>query len=140
MLRRVAVAVVAALVATSTAGALPPPPPANPKVLADCLGKPQIRPTEIVLACGDGNESIDGLTWVGWGSRFAAGRGTISINDCSPSCVAGHDHSYPVVVLTTGHERCTPSGKLAYRSVTIAFLDGKPHTTVSQTFPCRVFK
>jgi hypothetical protein len=112
---------------------------ANPTVLADCLGKPVVKPDEIVLACGDGNESVGDLTWTGWGSRFTAGRGIVQINDCSPSCVAGHDHSYPVVVLLTGRETCRPSGKIAYRTLTIAFLDHKPHTTGTQTFPCHPF-
>jgi hypothetical protein len=112
----------------------------RPTVLPDCLGHPQMKPDTIVLACGDGNESISGLKWTGWGSTFAAGRGTISINDCTPNCAAGHDHFYPVMVLVTGHETCKPSGKIAYAKVTIAFLDSKPHTTLTQTFPCRAFK
>jgi hypothetical protein len=113
---------------------------ARPTVLPDCLGHPQVKPDTIVLACGDGNESVSGLEWTGWGSTFAAGRGTISIDDCTPNCAAGHDHFYRVVVLVSGHQTCTPGGKTAYAKVTIAFLDSKPHTTLTQTFPCRAFK
>jgi hypothetical protein len=113
---------------------------ASPIVLADCLGKPHVKPTEIVLACGDGNESVGGITWTGWGSSFAAGLGTAVINDCTPSCVAGRDHSYPVVVLLTGHETCRPGGQVAYQTLTIAFLDRKPHTSGGLAFPCRPLK
>jgi hypothetical protein len=123
----------AAVLAGPAAGA------AHPTVLPNCLGAPRVKPETIVLACGDGNESVSGITWTGWGSTFAAGRGTISIDDCTPNCAAGHDHSYPVVVLVTGREACT-SGKTAYARVTIAFLDSRPHTTVSQTFPCHAFR
>jgi hypothetical protein len=130
--------VLALLAAAALAG--PASAAGNPTVLADCLGKPQVKPDTIVLACGDGNQSVSGIKWAGWGSTFAAGRGTISINDCTPNCAAGHDHFYPVVVLVTGRESCMPSGKVAYAKVTIAFLDSKPHTTVSQTFPCRALR
>ncbi len=131
---RLALAIVAAGILAGPAAA------AHPTVLASCLGAPQVRPDTIVLACGDGNESVSGIKWTGWGSTFAAGHGTISIDDCTPNCAAGHDHSYPVVVLLTGRETCTPSGKTVYAKVTIAFLDSKPHTTVSQTFPCRALR
>ncbi|HUY71202.1 MAG TPA: hypothetical protein VMV08_03100 [Gaiellaceae bacterium] len=99
-----------------------------------------MKPTDIVLACGDGNESIGGITWTGRGSPFAAGRGTAVINDCTPSCVAGHDHAYPVVVLLTGRQACRPGGQVGYQTLTIAFLDRKPHISSSQTFPCRPFR
>jgi hypothetical protein len=133
-MRTVALAAIGLLAFSAAAAARPA---ASPTALADCLGKPQVRPAEIVLACGDGNESVSGVHWTGWGSSFAAGTGVISINDCSPTCVAGRDHSYPVVLLVSGRETCTPGGRIAYRKVTIAFLDSKPHTSVSQTFACR---
>ena len=112
-------------------------PAANPTVLPDCLGKPQTAPTEITLACGDGNESLFGIRWTGWGATFAAGLAKISIDDCKPNCAAGTEHDYPVVVVVSGRQTCKPSGKLAYVKVTIAFVDAKPHTAASQTFPCR---
>ena len=136
-MRRLVVTALAAFAATAS-GALAGTAP-NPTVLADCLGKPQVKPTEIVLACADGNASVDGIRWTGWGSSFTAGRGTAGINDCSPSCVAGHVHYFPVVVLLTGRETCRPGGQIAYKTLTMAFLDGKPHTSDTQTFPCRPF-
>ena len=133
-MRLVVALLAAAAVAGEASGA------AHPTVLPDCLGKPQVKPDTIVLACGDGNESVSGIRWTGWGSTFAAGRGTISIDDCTPNCAAGRDHFYPVVVLLTGREPCARSAQIAYGKVTIAFLDSKPHTTLTQAFPCRAFK
>jgi hypothetical protein len=138
-MRRLAAAVAAFALGIPVTVALPARAP-SPTVLADCLGKPQVKPTEIVLACGDGNESVGGITWTGWGSPFTAGRGTAVINDCTPSCVAGRDHSYPVVVLLTGRQTCRPGGQVGYETLTIAFLDRRPHSSGSQTFPCRPFK
>ena len=90
-----------------------------------------------MIACGDGTQSIDGIKWVGWGSAFTAGRGILTLDDCNPNCAAGHDHSYPVVVLLSGRQTCRPGGQTAYARLTIAFLDSKPHTAGSQVFRCR---
>lgn len=136
---RFSTTIVAMLLLAATPAASGAAGGAGPTVLADCLGRPQVKPTDIVLACGDGNASVGGIAWTGWGSTFTAGRGVAVINDCTPTCVAGHDHSYPVVVLLTGRETCRPSGKIAYAKLTFAFLDDKPHTAGSQTFPCRPF-
>ncbi len=89
--------------------------------LPDCTGKPVVRPTEVTLACGDGNAVAQKLSWTGWGERFAAAVGTLSMNDCTPNCAAGHFHSYPVVLVAQGSQRC-PDGRRAYRLVTYAVL------------------
>jgi hypothetical protein len=96
-----------------------------------------VKPADLVIACGDGNETVDGITWVGWGDVFAAGRGVATINDCTPNCAAGHDHTYPVVVLLSGRQTCRPGGQTAYLKLTVAFLDSKPHSTGSLAFRCR---
>ena len=135
---RAALACTGALAALATGAAFAAPALARqPSVLADCLGTPRFEPSEVVLACGDGTASVSGISWTGWGAAFAAGRGTATIDDCSPNCAAGSDHSYPVVLLLTGSERCGRSGPLAYRTLTLAFLDGKPHSSGSRVYPCR---
>ena len=105
--------------------------------LPDCLGKPRIKPTSVVLACGDGNFRVDKLTWTGWSQTFAAGRGVGSLNDCKPNCVAGHFHIYPVILLATGRQTC--HGSPAYASVTYAFITQAPHpvkTVKAATISC----
>jgi hypothetical protein len=108
--------------------------------LPDCLGKPRLKPASVVLACADGNFSVSKLAWTGWGQTFAAGRGTGSLNDCKPNCAAGHFHSYPVILLTTGRQNC--HGNPAYTSITYAFITQAPYPvkTVKDAtigFPCR---
>jgi hypothetical protein len=108
--------------------------------LPDCLGKPHVRPASVVLACGDGNFSVAKLAWTGWGQSFAAGRGTGSVNDCKPNCAAGHFHSYPVILLATGRQRC--HGSPAYNSITYAFITQPPFQAktvkdATVSFPCR---
>ncbi len=84
--------------------------------LPDCLGKPHVKPASVLLACGDGSFRVTKLAWTGWGQVFAAGRGTGSVNDCKPNCATGHFHSYPVILLATGRQRC--HGSPAYNSIT----------------------
>ena len=129
----------AAFVALSCAFLAPTGSGAGPRYLADCLGKPQVRPAEIILACGDGNAAVSDITWVGWGSTFAAGKGTATINDCKPSCVNGTGHNYPVVVILTGRQTCRPGGQIAYARLTLAFLDGASQRSGSQPFRCEQY-
>lgn len=117
------------------------PSAATVAVLADCAGKPAVRPSEIVFACADANFGVRKLTWTGWGAPFAAAVGTAYLNDCTPNCAAGHMHSYPMVVIAKGAQRC-PDGRRAYETVTYAFIgrspmpggDGSPP---AYTYPCK---
>ena len=69
----------------------------NP-VLVDCATHAQTRPGQYTLACADGNAYLGGLHWAAWGSSAAFAGGTSTFNDCVPSCVAGHGHSFPALV------------------------------------------
>jgi TonB family protein len=77
--------------------------------LPDCQGNPVFQPKRVTLACGDGNFFVESLSWTGWGASFAAGVATGKMNDCRPSCAAGHFGSYPMVLIVTGKQRC-PNG------------------------------
>jgi hypothetical protein len=110
-----------------------------PSAVPDCLGKPRVRPTEIVLACGDGNFGVRKLRWTGWGQSFAAATGTAYANDCIPYCAAGHMHSYRAVLLVSGTQRC-PGGTTAYSRVVVAFVGRSPYpkaTPAGLTYPAR---
>jgi hypothetical protein len=67
-------------------------------VVVDCAAQPHTRPGQYTLACGDGNASLTGLHWDDWGATAAFAEGTSTFNDCAPSCVAGHDHSFPALI------------------------------------------
>ncbi|MEU6375024.1 hypothetical protein [Streptomyces sp. NPDC046909] len=67
-------------------------------VLVDCLWHPQVRPTEFMLACGDGNSRLASLQWSRWGADAARAEGVNWVNDCTPYCAAGRFHAYPVTV------------------------------------------
>ncbi|MFC8432434.1 hypothetical protein [Streptomyces sp. NPDC057253] len=100
-----AVATLATAAGTSPA-AWPAPAPVTqtaqartaPPVLVDCLWHPQVRPTDFMLACGDGNSRLASLHWTRWDARGAQAKGVNWVNDCKPYCAAGHFHAYPVTV------------------------------------------
>ncbi len=61
------------------------------------------------------------MVWTGWGEPFVAATGTESVNDCTPSCAAGHVHSYAVVLVAS-----SASGVTAYTTVIVAFAVKNP--------------
>ena len=97
----------------------------HPQALPDCLGKPHVRPTEVVLACADANFGVRKLRWTGWGESFAAATGVAYANDCTPNCAAGHMHRYQAVIVVSGTQRCT--GRTAYSRIAVGFIGPSPY-------------
>ena len=105
--------------------------------LPNCVGKPEVRPTEVVITCADAGITARKLRWTGWGEPFAAALGTMSVNDCKPYCAAGHFHNYSVIVVASGKQRC-PDGTAAYRTVTYAYVGKGPENgSPTMDFPCK---
>ncbi|GAA3997310.1 hypothetical protein [Streptomyces plumbiresistens] len=84
--------------APSSAAAQAVAQPVKDTVLVDCSSKPQVRPADFILACGDGNSRLASLRWTHWDAGSAKARGVNWVNDCDPYCAAGTFHSYRVVV------------------------------------------
>jgi hypothetical protein len=90
-------------------------------VLVNCLGHAVVRPKSVVLACADGADFLNHLTWAFWNSQ-ANGAGKDNINSCNPSCVAGHFHSYPVrVQLWRVRNRPHHSGQRYFTRMTLTY-------------------
>ncbi|WP_055591100.1 hypothetical protein [Peterkaempfera griseoplana] len=90
----------AATTVPATAASAPKAPRAT--VVVNCFGAPKVRPTEIILACADANDLLSSLRWTSWGGTTATGGGVRELNDCVPTCVAGHFHSYPIRITLSG--------------------------------------
>jgi hypothetical protein len=95
-----------------------------------CEHLARVRPTSIVVACGDGNFSIDRLKWSSWGTRTAVGRGTAHLNDCTPNCVSGHFHTFPVAVRLSKVVQCV-RGRREF-----ARIEWSGKQTGNETLPC----
>jgi hypothetical protein len=90
-----------------------------PVAYTDCLRLPEVRPAELVLACGDGTESFSVARWTQWTRRSARAVGTAEINDCTPSCVDGHVHHYRAVVLLDRPRAC--GGRVQFTRLRLRF-------------------
>ncbi|MFJ4031091.1 MULTISPECIES: hypothetical protein [Streptomyces] len=87
--------------AMTTASASPPTAPVSHRtapVLVDCQFKKNVRPTDFILACGDGNSRLVDLTWVKWDSESALAEGVNVVNNCDPYCAKGVFRPYHVTV------------------------------------------
>lgn len=72
----------------------------------------QTEPTQMTPNA-DGNRTVHGITWSGWGSATATGTGTMGVNNCDPNCANGTYAYYPATV--------TLSGLTRYGSLTEAY-------------------
>ncbi len=75
----------------TTGKALPPATPV-PSVLPSCNlpgTPPSVRPSEIILNCGDGYRFLSHLVWSSWTASTATATGVYTYNTCHPSCAAG---------------------------------------------------
>ena len=86
--------------------------------VADCK-RPTMVPTEIVLACGDGNAYVTGLRWKHWGLHRTEGSGTFHGNDCQPTCYQGTFHTYPVELTLREPRYCYAHHKRFYTRLSI---------------------
>ena len=75
------------------------------RVVWNCTSS-KARPPSIVIACADDNLSLTHLSWTSFGGATAQGKGDYYANDCTPSCVAGKFHSYPVKVVLSKAMPC----------------------------------
>lgn len=107
--------------------------------LPDCVGTPHVAPSTLLLTCADAGITVSKLRWTGWGGSFTAGLGTAAVNDCTPDCASGHDHSFDVVLIADGRARC-PNGEPAYARVTFGWFGRAPiktdETTTVFPTPC----
>ncbi len=99
--------------------------------LAECLDDELVqRPGTYTLACADGNERLEKLSWSGWGEDKATATGELVTATCEPSCAAGKTLRYAVRVeasaLAEGEAAAT------YRTLTVSSV-GKPPAGYAET-------
>ena len=117
--------VVAAIVLLAAALVARPAPAAPVMALPDCSGKLQVKPSQVIFACGDGNFFAHGLHWTSWGAGTTSATGTGQFTDCTPNCALGKAHSAPIRVIASGRQSC-PGGRPAYATVTFAWIGPSP--------------
>jgi hypothetical protein len=130
----VAASIAAAVAVTAAAASKPPR-------LAGCIpGTPStVRPGKIIVACGDANFYFTNLGWSSWNAKQAIARGLAQLNDCKPTCAAGHFHTYRSTV-TLSRPRSCSDGIRAFTRMAWQFQGTVPSTMKprgSQSLPCR---
>jgi len=133
---RVALVAVVLLAAASVAAGATSPPK-----LAGCVpGSPStVRPKKIIVACGDANFYFTNLAWSSWNGKQAVAKGVAHLNDCNPSCAAGHFHTYRSTV-TLSRSRSCSDGVRAFTRMAWLFQGSVPANMKprqSQSLPCR---
>jgi hypothetical protein len=68
--------------------------------------QPAFEPNDVLLACGDGNASFSVTHWSRWTRRGAKAVASAVINDCEPSCVAGHFHCQLAALILARPRAC----------------------------------
>jgi hypothetical protein len=129
-----ALAALATAAGTPTAARSAPAPSAqsvqqaaDPPVLVDCFGNPETRPSDFLLACGDGNSRLASLRWSRWDADTARAEGVNWVNDCEPYCAAGRFHGYPVTVRLDRPEPWEKRPRLShYARITLVYPDSRP--------------
>ncbi|KXP06506.1 hypothetical protein [Tsukamurella pseudospumae] len=104
----------ATLVLPAVAAAAPTPAKPSSPVIRDCLGKPTVKPTRIVLACADAGSALTRIVWHEWNANDAIGSATLEENDCTPNCASGR-----TVKRAVGINAHTPVGTGADRRFTV---------------------
>jgi len=114
--------------ATTTAVAMAARQPAGgaaAPVVVDCAARGHARPGQYTLSCASAGAYLTGLRWASWGSSAAFASGTSVINDCVPSCVGGHGHSFPALVaLWRAEPRPGHAGQRYFTRLTIIYTGG----------------
>jgi hypothetical protein len=89
-----------------------------------------VEPSRLFSLSGDGAFYVTKLRhWHHWDHPAATARGKAHLNDCDPSCVSGHFHTYRARVRVSEPVHC--SAHRSYSNVRVRF----HHRTVRQHWP-----
>jgi hypothetical protein len=110
-------------------------------VLFDCPGNPvpEVRPASYTVFCGDGNDTYIKMHWSSWTLKAAHATSVLTVNTCTPDCVAGHYKDYKALVTLSGNAAVKGHrGEVAYKYMTVTFPGSRPagmaKTTTSKLY------
>lgn len=86
-------------------------------VANDSCGGHTVRPSKIILACGDGEVWATGLRFSASGGGTARARGELHYVVCKPNCAEGHVKSAPTRIKLTKIVTC--AGRHYYSRATV---------------------
>jgi hypothetical protein len=98
-------------------------------VIVDCTQSGQVRPGAYVITCADANTQLTNLQWTSWGPQTASAVGQMLMNDCTPTCVAGHDQTYPVRVTLSNPAAWSGHKTARFTTMTVDYPGARPART-----------
>jgi hypothetical protein len=109
-----------------------------PILLARCMEAGEIdevseHPADVVFGC-DGTGTLHDMNWTAWGPDGADGTGTAHQTLCDPSCAAGPQSDYAVVVHAEGVRTAPANCQVSFRyysKLIVAYSDRAPEYTDS---------
>lgn len=97
--------------------------------------KSQVKPSEIILFCGDDGAYVNHILWSAFGGATAHGSGTYAFNPCKPDCAAGKYKTYSVKLVASQAKPCWDSHD-DYRMLELVFGAGAPYATQKHSLYC----
>jgi serine/threonine protein kinase len=88
----------------------PPPSPTTTRdvqqaAIMTCEGGQAVtEPDSLLLACGDGGDGLQNLTWSNWGEPTATAEGDFWVVNCQPDCASGTESVFAASVTVFGLE------------------------------------
>lgn len=106
--------------------------PSSSALLSDCTqDRPgNIEPARITLACADGTEVAEHLTWTRWSVRTANANATVYAVRCVPNCAQGQEVAYPAR-LVLSEPVITGSGQTYFTRITLYYPHAFPDDAIT---------
>jgi hypothetical protein len=77
--------------------------------------------------CGDGNDTYIKMHWSSWTLKGAHATSVLTVNTCTPDCVAGHYKDYKALITLSGNAAVKGHrGEVAYKYMTVTFPGPRP--------------
>jgi hypothetical protein len=86
----------------------------------------KLKPTRIILSCGDGGTWLGKLKWSSWSGSQAVGSGNFTAINCTPNCSAGRTHSVAVKVTLSKPKMCPNQVEHAFKQAAITYKGQRP--------------
>jgi hypothetical protein len=110
---------VALVAALACAAGSPAAAPTLPRVSV-CGNGAAVRPSYVLLGCGDGGQYLTDVRWSTWSRTVARGAGLWWQNLCTPDCADGQ-FIHPHVMVTLSRPRaCRPGRAILFTRLRLA--------------------
>jgi hypothetical protein len=100
-------------------------PQSDVLIIDNCSNEGRFEPAAIILTCGDGTATANGLSWSQWDSTTAVAHGTVNQVSCVPDCANGQDVAY-TATLTLSEPVKASSGKQYFTRITVYYPGKRP--------------